>query len=102
MMTKTGVDLSVCAYCSVSLDNFSRTSDHLYPKSKGGVLSNANKVPACSNCNQLKGGLDINEFRLAIDVLIHNESSRHRIEIGRLKRIRYNINKIIDERKEDN
>lgn len=101
MITKTGVDLSVCAYCSIPLDNFSRTSDHLWPKSKGGLLSNANKVPCCSNCNQLKGPLNINEFQKAVEVLLHNESAKHRIEVARLKRIRYNINRLIDERKDN-
>lgn len=101
MISKQGVDLSVCAYCSVPIDNFSRTVDHLYPESKGGVRSNSNKVPACSNCNQLKGALDIDEFQKAVEVLIHHESVKHRQEVGKLKRIRYNIKRIIDERQTD-
>lgn len=98
MQTKTGVDLSVCAYCSTPLDNFSRTVDHLYPESRGGIRSNANKVPACKDCNILKGDMDVVEFRRALEALIHNESTNHRREIGRLKRIRYNVDKIIDGR----
>ena len=54
MISKSGVDLSVCAYCKCRLDDYSRTVDHLIPKSRGGKLSNANKVPSCGDCNKMK------------------------------------------------
>ncbi len=39
MVSKDGIDLSVCMYCKCTLDEYSRTVDHLFPKSRGGKLS---------------------------------------------------------------
>ena len=57
--TKNGVNLDVCAYCKCPIDEYSATTDHLYPKSRGGKLSNDNKMPSCGDCNKLKGSMDI-------------------------------------------
>lgn len=39
-----------CAYCGVGVYYRNITRDHIYPKSKGGVL----KAPACVDCNIAK------------------------------------------------
>ena len=39
-----------CAYCGKFIYHRRVTRDHIYPKSKGGVL----KAPACMNCNEEK------------------------------------------------
>jgi hypothetical protein len=40
------------------------TKDHLVPLSRGGVDFMWNIVPACFNCNRLKGNLTVDEFRI--------------------------------------
>lgn len=96
MVTKSGIDLNVCAYCSTPIDELSRTVDHLHPKSRGGILSNKNKVPACGKCNKLKGNLNIYEFKRAIDAMMFLEQSTHKAQISYLKKIRVNTEKIIE------
>jgi len=93
--SKKGVNLSVCSYCLEPINQFSRTTDHLYPKSKGGVLSNKNKVPACGRCNQMKGDLDIEEFRKSLESTINFEQNNFKKTIGLLKKIKFNTEKII-------
>ena len=95
MITKSGIDLSVCAYCLVQLDDYSRTVDHLYPKSRGGKLSNTNKVPCCGQCNKLKGDMSVDEFDRALSGLIFYEHSRHKENIALLKKIKINVGLII-------
>lgn len=97
MISKDGIDLSVCAYCSCPLDDYSRTVDHLYPRSKGGVLSNRNKRPCCQRCNSLKGDMDVNEFYMALGGMIRFEHNRHREGISYLKKVRVNTDKILSE-----
>jgi hypothetical protein len=99
MITKRGVDLSVCAYCKTQLDDYSRTVDHLYPKSRGGKLSNENKVPCCGDCNKLKGNMSIIEFSKALNGFIFYEHTRHKGSLSHLKKIKLNVEGIIDERK---
>lgn len=94
MLTKGGVDLSVCSYCSTPIDESSRTVDHLTPKSRGGKLSNKNKVPACKKCNELKRNMDLKEFELAVSAMIFLENMNHNERISYLKRLSFNIKKI--------
>lgn len=101
MITKDGIDLSVCAFCKTPLDQYSRTVDHLFPKSRGGKRSNKNKRPACGECNKLKGDLDIYEFASALNSLIFFEHENHRKTIGHLKKVKMHVNEIIKELKDD-
>lgn len=98
MVTKSGIDLSVCAYCKTTLDEYSRTVDHLFPKSRGGKRSNSNKVPACGNCNKMKGNMSVVEFARALDGLIFYEHERHRESLTRLKKIKMHVTEIVTER----
>jgi len=100
MITKSGIDLSVCAYCKTPLDDYSRTVDHLYPKSRGGKLSNSNKVPCCGDCNKMKGNMSVVEFGRALNGLIFYEHSRHKESLSRLKKIKINVDDIINSRKD--
>lgn len=100
MITKSGVDLSVCAYCKVTLDDYSRTVDHLYPKSRGGKLSNSNKVPCCGDCNKMKGNMNVIEFARALNGLIFYEHTRHKENISKLKKIKLNVESIINGKNE--
>lgn len=96
MKTKSGIDLSVCAYCHTPLDDYSRTVDHLYPKSRGGILSNDNKVPSCGECNKLKGNMNVREFVRALTSMIYKEHARHKTEISYLKKVKKNSEQIIE------
>lgn len=97
--TKSGINLDVCAYCKCPLDEYSFTLDHLYPKSRGGVLSNKNKVPCCGDCNKMKGNMDVVEFNRALNGLIFYEHTRHRLSLSHLKKIKLNVENLINERK---
>lgn len=94
--TKDGVDLNVCAYCNTTIDDLSRTVDHLYPKSRGGILSNKNKVPACGDCNKLKSNMNIKEFERALSAMIFLEQTNHKKRMSYLKKVRINTIKLID------
>lgn len=96
MKTKSGIDLSVCAYCNTPLDDYSRTVDHLYPKSRGGILSNDNKVPSCGECNKLKANMNVREFQRAVSAMIWKEHNRHKSEISYLKKIKNSTEQIIE------
>lgn len=99
MLSKKGVDLSVCAYCKTTLDEYSRTVDHLFPKSRGGKLSNSNKVPCCGDCNKLKGNMSVVEFKRALAGLIYYEQAKYKESIAHLKKVKLNVEKLIDDRR---
>ena len=99
MLTKGGVDLTVCAYCKTTLDDYSRTVDHLFPKSRGGKLSNSNKVPCCGSCNKLKGNMSIIEFMRSLNSLIYYEQTKHKENISHLKKVKKNVEGLISNRK---
>lgn len=47
-----------CFYCG----EFANTIDHVIPRSKGGISSFSNCVPACFKCNTVKRNLDLEDF----------------------------------------
>lgn len=94
MYSKSGIDLNVCAYCSESIDQFSKTVDHLNPESRGGKLSNRNKVPSCVKCNGIKGDMNLDEFERSVGGMLRLESRSYKSKKSYLKRILYNITKI--------
>jgi 5-methylcytosine-specific restriction endonuclease McrA len=91
MISKEGVDLSVCMYCKCPLDEYSRTVDHLFPKSRGGKLSNKNKVPCCGDCNKLKGNMSVVEFSRALSSFIFYQ---HKV-VSHLKKVKNNVDNLI-------
>jgi HNH endonuclease len=52
------------------------TEDHLVPLSRGGVNFIWNIVPACLTCNELKGMLTAEEFKVARPGLVQNIAQR--------------------------
>lgn len=98
MISKKGVDLSVCAYCKVLLDDYSRSVDHLFPKSRGGKLSNSNKLPVCGSCNKFKGNMSIIEFSRALNGVIFYEHTKFNQSMSHLKKMKLNVDSIIKER----
>ena len=53
----------MCWYCRVPLTLKEATKDHLTPLSRGGQDLISNIVPACIECNRLKGAHTEEEFR---------------------------------------
>ena len=98
-LTKKGVDMFVCALCHAPLDEFNRTVDHIFPKSRGGKLNNDNKLPVCKPCNQLKANMSIMEFKRAVSAMIYLENTSFNKKIGYLKKIRMNVDGIIEKQK---
>jgi hypothetical protein len=68
----------------------------LYPKSRGGILSNKNKVPACGDCNKLKADMNVKEFKRAISAMLFLEQTSHKKRVSYLKKINVNTGKIIE------
>lgn len=52
LFVKTGFR---CVYCNEEVPEEERSMDHIYPKSKGGTLANANLLPSCKSCNVKRG-----------------------------------------------
>lgn len=52
-----------CYYCGQKLYLDEWTTDHIVPICKGGTHQFENLVPACASCNQLKGGMLLEEFK---------------------------------------
>lgn len=59
---------SKCPYCGDNMGRYTATSDHVKPKSKGGII----KVWTCRNCNQMKGSMSVDEFLLHIQKILTN------------------------------
>ncbi len=51
-----------CAYCGIPLSIHEVTVDHVDPQIQGGAESLNNLVPACIDCNQEKGGEQVEQF----------------------------------------
>lgn len=51
-----------CAYCGIPLSIHEVTVDHVDPQIQGGAESLNNLVPACIDCNQEKGGSQVDQF----------------------------------------
>jgi 5-methylcytosine-specific restriction endonuclease McrA len=55
-----------CFFCDKQLSRQKKTRDHLIPKSRNGSNARHNIVDACRDCNNLKGCLTLEEFRVVI------------------------------------
>jgi len=55
-----------CFYCGKALSRRRATKDHVIPRSKGGNDSKQNVVSACHACNQDKGCLTVQEFKMVM------------------------------------
>lgn len=97
-----GANISVredrCSFCGCVIDEYSRTVDHLIPKSRGGIRSNSNKVWVCKRCNRIKGNMNPDEFLAAIDSMMYIEVSKHKEQMGYFKKVRRGVSNIIESR----
>ena len=51
-----------CAYCGRKLTKETRTLDHIYPRSWGGISIPDNLAPCCANCNSEKNNMNFDQF----------------------------------------
>jgi 5-methylcytosine-specific restriction endonuclease McrA len=58
--------MAECFFCGKPISRKNKTRDHLLPTSRNGSNSPKNIVDACKPCNNLKGCLDLEEFRLVV------------------------------------
>lgn len=69
-----------CYFCGIPVRECAKpapdqlTEEHLVPLSRGGVDFIWNIVPACLHCNQLKGMLTAEEFKLARPGLVQRQA----------------------------
>lgn len=89
----------ICFYCGTKIDEYSRTVDHIVPKSQGGILSNDNKVNCCQKCNRLKADNDPFDFMDLLDTMIRFEQMKSRETVGYLKKVKQKTKRMIDSRK---
>jgi len=88
-----------CFYCGKSLNDYSRTVDHLIPKCDGGIKSNSNKVYSCKSCNQLKGNMHPEQFVEMLETMIRFNEMQHKKEQGYLKKVKRKTEQMIKHRK---
>lgn len=62
-----------CFYCGYDIDLENFHVDHFIPKAKGGKMKE-NLVPACPQCNMIKGDKSIEEFRRVILNYLHTDT----------------------------
>jgi 5-methylcytosine-specific restriction endonuclease McrA len=55
-----------CFYCGEPISRAKRTKDHKLPSSRHGSDDSWNLVDCCKPCNQLKGMLTLEEFRVVV------------------------------------
>ena len=89
------IDLKTCYYCGASIDEYSRTVDHLIPESRGGIRAKANIVPSCGDCNRLKANQTPEEFKLTVQSIMYFEKLNYDKRRGYLSRVVKNVTKII-------
>src|SRR5699024_9361575 len=76
-----------CFYCG----DVANTIDHIVPKSKGGLTSFSNCIPACHQCNQIKDNMDVENF------LYYFKPSRVIMGLSKITTIRTELLDIINE-----
>jgi hypothetical protein len=90
------VDLNTCYYCMTTVDEHSRTVDHLIPESRGGIRAKANIVPSCGDCNRLKANQTPEEFKKTVQSIMYYERVSYNKRKGYLSKVLKNISRLID------
>ena len=52
-----------CQYCGVTMEKKHCTVDHIHPKAQGGGTSWTNCATACTDCNNVKGDLTLDQCK---------------------------------------
>src|SRR5208282_1153199 len=65
-VVRNQISMEFCFYCGKRLSVKNTTRDHKRPLSKGGSTSDYNIVMSCRGCNQDKGSISYEEFRVVL------------------------------------
>jgi len=84
-----------CFYCGDSLNDWTRTVDHIIPKSKGGILSNDNKVWSCKRCNSFKADSDVVTFKNMVTFLLNELNRDHENKVGYYVRLKKRLTMLL-------
>lgn len=57
-----------CFYCGCMLTEENRTLDHMYPRNFGGISITNNLIPSCTDCNQKKNNMTVEEFSIYMSI----------------------------------
>ena len=87
-----------CFYCNGKLWHDNRTTDHLVPKSRGGILSNDNKVFACKRCNAFKKDYDVEMFHGMVKFYIAEKEKEFKASIEYYTTIKENLDALMKNR----
>ncbi|WP_180271665.1 HNH endonuclease [Fredinandcohnia onubensis] len=73
----------ICFYCG----EVAETIDHIIPKSRGGLSSFSNCVPACSKCNESKSNMSVDDFLYYFDLysIIPDSSQKEYVRFDFMK-----------------
>lgn len=85
-----------CFYCGTELKTKTWELDHVHPISKGGLNDKSNIIPACKECNRMKGSMMIEKFLYQAELVSNknkdnsllpqnNQLSEYRGTIAKLK-----------------
>lgn len=66
-----------CFYCETELTKETRTRDHVFPRTKGGILCKGNMVWSCKNCNSHKGNMTLIEFKDKLNQYIIKKNNKY-------------------------
>jgi hypothetical protein len=83
-----------CFYCGSRLWEGNRTTDHIIPKSKGGILSNDNKVYCCKRCNGLKQDHSVEDFEGIIKFMVREMDKDHEAKMEYYRNILISLEKL--------
>lgn len=86
VIEKVGMGTARCHYCPRSIDALTFEPDHYVPLELDGGIGLDNLVPACSDCNRLKGAMPPLDFIALMEFLDLRISSVGRADIK--KRLR--------------
>lgn len=90
-----------CFYCEHRLWDSNRTTDHIVPKSKGGILSNDNKVHACKRCNAFKKDHDVDTFYGMVRFLVQEKEAEFKQSMKYYTTIMKNIEQMKKHKSKD-
>lgn len=83
-----------CCYCNRKLNaRFKKTKEHIIPRSKGGTDDKFNIAYACFDCNNMRGNMDLVDFKSIIYMHLQNKDIKLRNYTRvDLQNIYYNLN----------
>jgi 5-methylcytosine-specific restriction endonuclease McrA len=86
-MQHVGMGMARCHYCPRAIDVLSFEPDHFVPLELGGGIDLDNLVPACEDCNRIKGAMPPHDFVALMNFLDSQISAVGRADIKKRLRV---------------